>query len=160
MGIVVQNGLTFVVDWKLETRKRRCMSLSSGRKRSDRRNYAAGVIILLRRVSTALTQDLNLEREVLLHVLDDHDEKGELDPEGESRLDGACDVSGGHVRAGYLQDQRPHLVVDDPPDVAILHLKHSRTFTGGSSGDNPEKRRREPHTSRVLRDPPEDLRPH
>jgi hypothetical protein len=66
--------------------------------------------------------DLDLEGEVLLQVLDDHDEEGELDAERLLGVGGARDVRGAHVGAHDLEHQRLDVVVGDALDVAVAHL--------------------------------------
>lgn len=46
-----------------------------------------------------VVQDRDLEGEVLLQVLDDHHEEGELDAERLARIHGARDVGGADIRA-------------------------------------------------------------
>lgn len=70
-----------------------------------------------------LTFYLDLEAEVLLHVLYDHDEEGQLDAQRHLGIGRTRDERGGHVRAGHLQHQRLHLVVDYATDVAVLNLR-------------------------------------
>ena len=50
-------------------------------------------------------QDLDLECEVLLHVLDDHDEVGQFDAESLLGVRGTRDEGGAHVGAHNLQDE-------------------------------------------------------
>ena len=50
-----------------------------------------------------VVQHLDLEGEVLLHVLDDHDEVGELDAERLLGVRGAGDVGRAHVSPHDLQ---------------------------------------------------------
>ena len=50
-------------------------------------------------------QDLDLECEVLLHVLDDHDEVGQLDTESLLGVRGTRDEGGAHVSPDNLQDE-------------------------------------------------------
>lgn len=51
-----------------------------------------------------ISSHLNFECEILLHVLDNHNEKGQFDAEGLLGICRACDVRGGHVGAQDLQD--------------------------------------------------------
>ena len=51
-------------------------------------------------------QDLDLKCEVLLHVLDNHDEVGQLDAQGLLGVRGAGDEGGADVRPDDLQDER------------------------------------------------------
>lgn len=65
---------------------------------------------------------MNFEGEVLLQVLDDHDEKGELDSEGALRVGGAGDEGGGDVGAHDFEDGGLDVLVGDALDVAIADL--------------------------------------
>lgn len=69
-----------------------------------------------------VVQDLHLEGEVLLQVLDDHDQKGQLDAQRFLRVGGTCDVCGADIGANDLQDQRLDVVVGDTLDVAVAYL--------------------------------------
>ena len=51
-------------------------------------------------------QDLDLKCEVFLHVLDNHDEVGQLDAQGLLGVRGAGDEGGADVRPDDLQDER------------------------------------------------------
>ena len=51
-------------------------------------------------------QDLDLEGEVLLHVLDDHDEVGQLDAQRLLGIRGTRDEGCAHICANDLQDKR------------------------------------------------------
>ena len=53
-----------------------------------------------------VVQDLDLEGEVLLHVLDDHDEVGQLDAERLLGIRGTRDEGCAHICANDLQDKR------------------------------------------------------
>ena len=68
-----------------------------------------------------VVEDLDFEGEVLLEVLDDHDEEGELDAEGLVGVGGAGDVVGGDVGAHDLEDRRLDVGVGDALDVAVAH---------------------------------------
>eukprot|EP00401_Gymnodinium_catenatum_P042891 CAMPEP_0117483530 /NCGR_PEP_ID=MMETSP0784-20121206/13984_1 /TAXON_ID=39447 /ORGANISM="" /LENGTH=218 /DNA_ID=CAMNT_0005278063 /DNA_START=53 /DNA_END=709 /DNA_ORIENTATION=- len=85
-----------------------------------------GGALVVRRAETAsdllVVQDLDLEREVLLEILDDHDEEGQLDPERLVRIRGACQVGRAHVRTHDLEHARLDVSVREPLDVAIAHL--------------------------------------
>mmetsp|Transcript_33647 Transcript_33647/g.89221 ORF Transcript_33647/g.89221 Transcript_33647/m.89221 type:complete len:218 (+) Transcript_33647:29-682(+) len=69
-----------------------------------------------------VVQDHDLEREVLLEVLDDHHQEGQLDPERLARVRGAGDEGGAHVRAHDLQHAGLDVGVRQPLDVAVAHL--------------------------------------
>ncbi len=84
-----------------------------------------GTLVVARPEATAhvlVVEDLHLEREVLLQILDDHDEKGQLDAEGLLRVGGARDVGGAHIGADDLEHERLNVVVGDALDVSIAHL--------------------------------------
>ena len=49
-------------------------------------------------------QDLHLKAEVFLHVLDDHDQEGQLDSQSLVGVRWAADVGGSDVGAGNLKD--------------------------------------------------------
>lgn len=66
---------------------------------------------------------LHLEGKVLLHVLDDHHEEGQLDAERLLGIGRTCDVGRGNIRAQDLEDQTLDFAVGDALDVAIAHLK-------------------------------------
>ena len=53
-----------------------------------------------------VVQDLDLEGEVLLHVLDDHDEVGQLDAQRLLGIRGTRDEGCAHICANDLQDKR------------------------------------------------------
>ena len=65
--------------------------------------------------------DLHLEGEVLLQVLDDHDEERKLDGEGLLGVDGARDVVGADVRAHDLEDGGLDIGIGQSLDVAVSH---------------------------------------
>ena len=48
---------------------------------------------------------LYFEGEVLLHVLDDHDQVGQLDAQGLPRVRGARDVGRAHVGANHFKHE-------------------------------------------------------
>lgn len=67
--------------------------------------------------------DLDFKGKVLLHVLDDHDEEGQLDAQ---RLLGICragDVCRADIGAHDFNDQRLDIGVGDALDVAIAYLE-------------------------------------
>jgi len=51
-----------------------------------------------------VVEHLDLEGEVLLQVLDDHDQEGQLDGQGLLGVEGGVDVVGGHVSSHDLKD--------------------------------------------------------
>jgi len=99
--------------------------VQSHRHGTDERLHPGGGLVVGRPEPPAhvlVVQDLNFEGEVLLEVLDDHDEEGELDPECLAGIGGAGDEGGAHVGSFYLQHKRLDVVVCDPLDVAVSHL--------------------------------------
>ena len=66
-----------------------------------------------------VVEDLDLEGEVLLEVLDDHDEEGELDAEGLVGVGWAGDVVGGDVGAHDLEDGGLDVGIGDALDVSV-----------------------------------------
>ncbi len=69
-----------------------------------------------------VVQDLHLEGEVLLHVLDNHDQVGELDAQGLARVGRAGDVRRAHVGAHHLQNEGLDVGVGYTLDVAVADL--------------------------------------
>lgn len=66
-----------------------------------------------------------LEREVLLHVLNDDDEERQPNGEHLLRVCWTKNVGGRHVGSGYLQRQRLYFFIHDSSYVSIFHLnKH------------------------------------
>ena len=65
---------------------------------------------------------LNFEREVFLQVLDDHHEKGQLDPKGLLRIGWTGDVCRTDVGADDFQDERLNFIICDPFDVPVANL--------------------------------------
>ena len=90
---------------------------------------------------------LYFEGEVLLHILDDHDEVGELDAEGLLGVRRARDVRGAHVGAHDLEDEGLDVGVRDPLDVPVPHL-----LVPDLQGLRPDavQDREEPRLERVL----------
>mmetsp|Transcript_15465 Transcript_15465/g.46749 ORF Transcript_15465/g.46749 Transcript_15465/m.46749 type:complete len:324 (+) Transcript_15465:184-1155(+) len=78
--------------------------------------------------------DLHLEREVLLQVLDDHDEERQLDGQRLARVRRRRDVRRAHVRAGDLQHARLDVLVGDALDVAIAHPRAHISGGGAAQG--------------------------
>lgn len=65
---------------------------------------------------------LHLECEVLLQILDNHDQKGQFNAESFLWIGRTGDVSGGHIGADDLEYERLNVVVGDTLDVSIAHL--------------------------------------
>ena len=55
-----------------------------------------------------------------MYVLDDHDQEGQLDPQGLVGVGGAGDEGSGHIGAHDLEDRRLDVLVGQPLDVAVL----------------------------------------
>ncbi len=66
-----------------------------------------------------VVEDGDLEGEVLLEVLDDHDEEGQLDAERLLRVGGAGDVARVDVAADELEHGRVDVLVGEALDVAV-----------------------------------------
>lgn len=65
---------------------------------------------------------LHFESEILLQVLDDHDQKRQLDAQCLLQLSRAGDERGADIRADNLQHQALDVVVGDALDVTVAHL--------------------------------------
>lgn len=79
-----------------------------------------------------VVQHLHFEAEVLLHVLDDHHQEGQLDSQGLVGVSRATDVGGGDIRAGNLQDGGLNVSIRDALDVPIMHCTPKHEFRGPS----------------------------
>ena len=66
-----------------------------------------------------LVPHLDFKGEILLHILDNHDEVGELDPQRLLGVGRAGDVRRAHVRPHDLEHERLDVGVRDPLDVPI-----------------------------------------
>ena len=66
---------------------------------------------------------MHLKAEVLLHVLQNHDQEGQLDPERLVGISRACDIGGRDVGAGDFQDCGLDVWIRDSLDVPIVHCK-------------------------------------
>ena len=71
---------------------------------------------------TLVIQDLNLEGEVLLEVLDDHDQEGKLDGQGSLGVQGSVDVVGGHIGSHDFKHGGLNVGIRDSLDVAVSDL--------------------------------------
>ena len=67
-------------------------------------------------------KDLDLKGEIFLHVLDNHDEVGQLDAQGLLWVGGTGDVGGADVGPHNLQHKALDVLVCDPLDVSIPHF--------------------------------------
>ena len=79
-------------------------------------------------------EDLDLEGEVLLQVLDDHDEEGKLDGKGLLGLDGAGDEVGGDVSAHDLENGGLNISIGQSLDVTVSHVLVPNLERLGSDG--------------------------
>ena len=66
-------------------------------------------------------QNLYLKAEVLLQILDDHDQEWQLDAQGFSGVSWTGDIGRANVAAHNLQDARLDVAVGDALDVTISH---------------------------------------
>ena len=79
------------------------------RHRADEGLHSGGGLVVTRSESSPdvlIIQDLDLECEIFLHVLHDHDEVGQLDAQRLLRVRRAGHVGGADVRPDDLQDER------------------------------------------------------
>ena len=79
---------------------------SHGHCTDERLNSRRGLIVGCSESSshTLIIQYLHLEREVLLQVLDDHNQERQFDRKGLLWVEGSVDVVGGHVRSHDFQN--------------------------------------------------------
>jgi hypothetical protein len=66
-----------------------------------------------------IVQHLHFEREVLLHIFNDHHQKGQLDAQSFLGISRAADVVGAHVGAADLEHTGLNVLVRDTLDVPI-----------------------------------------
>lgn len=93
--------------------------------RADERLDARRALVVRRAESppdVLVVQHLHLEREVLLEVLQDHHEEGELDAQGLAGVRRARDERGGDVGAHDLEHGGLDVLVRDALDVPVAHL--------------------------------------
>mmetsp|Transcript_35108 Transcript_35108/g.113658 ORF Transcript_35108/g.113658 Transcript_35108/m.113658 type:complete len:248 (+) Transcript_35108:156-899(+) len=99
--------------------------IEAHRHRADEGLHARGALVVRGPESAAhllVIQHGDLESEVLLQVLDDHHEEGQLNAQRLARIRRASDIGGAHVRAHDLEDARLDVGVGQTLDVAIAHL--------------------------------------
>ena len=65
---------------------------------------------------------MDFESEVLLQVLDDHDEEGKLDREGLLGVNGASDEVGGDVGTHDFEDGGLNIGIGDSLNVTVSHV--------------------------------------
>jgi hypothetical protein len=89
-------------------------------------------------VHVLVIQNSDLESEILLEVLEDHDKEGELDAEGLLGVGGAGDVGRRHVTAADLKSGGLDVRVSDALDVTITDCgvgKGRREGEGAREGE-------------------------
>ena len=69
-----------------------------------------------------VVEDLDLEREVLLQVLNDHNQEGQLDSQSLLGVERGIDVVGRHISSHDLKDGGLDIWVGDSLNVAVSHL--------------------------------------
>ena len=69
-----------------------------------------------------VVQNLDFKSEIFLHVLDNHDQVGQLDSQSFARVGRASDVGGAHIGPDYLEDEALDIRIRDPLDVAVADL--------------------------------------
>jgi hypothetical protein len=67
-------------------------------------------------------EDLHLEGEVLLQVLDDHDQERKLDGQGLLWVERSVDVVGGHIGSHDLENRGLNIRISDSLDVTVSDL--------------------------------------
>ena len=65
---------------------------------------------------------MDLEGEVLLQVLDDHDQEGKLDGQGLLGVEWSIDVVCGHIGTHNLEHGRLNIWIRDSLNVTVSHL--------------------------------------
>ena len=78
-------------------------------------------------------KNLHLKAEVLLEILDDHDQEWQLDAQSLGGVSWTGDVGRADVAAHNLQDTRLDVAVGDTLDVTIAHCRSFRTRFGHCS---------------------------
>mmetsp|Transcript_81599 Transcript_81599/g.229741 ORF Transcript_81599/g.229741 Transcript_81599/m.229741 type:complete len:239 (+) Transcript_81599:241-957(+) len=99
--------------------------IQAHRHRADEGLHARGALVVRGAEAAAhllVIQHGDLESEVLLQVLDNHHEEGQLNAQRLARIRRASDIGGAHVRAHDLEDARLDIGVGQTLDVAIAHL--------------------------------------
>lgn len=92
---------------------------------ADEGLHPGGALVVRRAESPAdvlVVEHLHLKREVLLQVLEDHHQEGELDPQGLAGVRRAGDEGRRHVGAHDLEDGGLDVLVRDPLDVPVAHF--------------------------------------
>ena len=70
-----------------------------------------------------VVQHLHLEAEVLLHVLQDHDQEGQLDPKRLVGVSRTRNIGGCDIGAGYLQHCGFDVWIRDSLNMPIVHCR-------------------------------------
>jgi hypothetical protein len=81
---------------------------------------------------TLVVENLNLEGEVLLEVLDNHDEEGKLDTQSLLRVSGACDVASVDIATDEFENRGVNVLISKALDVTVTdflfpNLERART---------------------------------
>ena len=93
---------------------------------ADERFYPSDVLVIARSkpsLDVLVIQDCDLEREILLEILNNHDQERQLDTERSLRVIRARDVRCTNVGAADLQHARVDISILDPLDVPVLNCK-------------------------------------
>ena len=92
---------------------------------ADEGLHTGGRLVVRRAEAAAhilVVKNLHFESEVLLQVLDDHDQEGKLDGKGLLGVHGASDEVGGHVGAHNLEHRGLNVGIGDSLDVTVSHI--------------------------------------
>mmetsp|Transcript_1196 Transcript_1196/g.3488 ORF Transcript_1196/g.3488 Transcript_1196/m.3488 type:complete len:203 (+) Transcript_1196:229-837(+) len=99
--------------------------IQAHRHRADEGLHARGTLVVGGPETAAhllVVEHGDLEREVLLQVLDDHHQERQLDSQGLAGVCRARDVGGAHVRTHDLEHARLNVCIREALDVAVAHL--------------------------------------
>ena len=99
--------------------------IKSHRHRANERLDSGGGLIVGGSESSShalVIEDLHLEGEVLLQVLDDHDQERKLDGQGLLWVERGVDVVGGHIGSHDLENRGLNIRISDSLDVTIANL--------------------------------------
>jgi len=83
---------------------------------------------------TLVIENLNFEGEVLLEVLDDHDEEGELNTESLLGISGAGDVAGVDVAADEFEDGGVNVLICEALNVTVADFLFPNLKGTGADG--------------------------
>mmetsp|Transcript_84094 Transcript_84094/g.228368 ORF Transcript_84094/g.228368 Transcript_84094/m.228368 type:complete len:205 (+) Transcript_84094:81-695(+) len=99
--------------------------IEAHRHRADEGLHARGTLVVRGPEAAAhllVIQHGDLESEVLLQVLDNHHEEGQLNAQRLARIRRASDIGGAHVRAHDLENAGLDVGIREALNVAIAHL--------------------------------------